>query len=286
MAKHVIAGADILFHIQMSAAYPFVLSTSTMLWQSLLFPDTSQMVALLCKKKIVKHVRRCKSNPRFHIQHKRMNKFRPIGVVDPPRKIWGKWAQFLHECASTIPEHRAGRDPKKHWALLSTPGSGVCLCASACVCVKLPTVAIDAFLKTQSQNLPYKLAQAPPPDVDMHACAHIANTYASIFFSSSLSPPLTCARQKWHTDASTDGTHRPFLSLTAVFWYQTEPAEGEQTRWRGKISWSHSVAVHANTHRHKRTHKCMRRFCLDVKWLPALRRINRRQRDSTLQDFH
>lgn len=146
----------------MSAAYPFVPSASTMLWQSLLFPDTRQMVALLCKKKVslntqrekmqnyarkctplskwrteiktktktLKHVRRYKSNPRFHIQHKRMNKFRPFGVVDPPRKIWGKWAQFLHECASTIPEHSVGRDPKKHWALLSTPGSGVCLCVS------------------------------------------------------------------------------------------------------------------------------------------------------------
>lgn len=117
----------------------------------------------------------------------------------------------------------------------------------------------------------------------MHA--HTLQTLMLPFFFL-LSPLLTCAQQKWHTDASTDGTHRPFLSLTAVFWYQTEPAEGEQTRWRGKISWSHSVAVHANTHRHKRTHKCMRRFCLDVKWLPALRQINRRQHDSTLQDFH
>lgn len=59
-----------------------------------------------------------------------------------------------------------------------------------------------------------------------------------------------------------------FSVLTAVFRYQTEPTETEQTRWRGKISWSQKVPVArtylTHTHTHKTQTKCICRFCSEV----------------------
>lgn len=58
-----------------------------------------------------------------------------------------------------------------------------------------------------------------------------------------------------------------FSVLTAVFRYQTEPAETEQTRWRGKISWSQKVPVactYPHTHTHTTHTKCICRFCSEA----------------------